>query len=77
MPSAFDVTSIVLARKQPVQLLLERGDRLLDDDVVLQTLIVTPQDQTDRPRRLAINEDLARQDDGRIRDRRDWSPRSG
>ena len=26
----------VLARKQPVELLLERGDRLLDDDVVLR-----------------------------------------
>ena len=35
MASAFDVTSTVLAGKQLVQLLLERADRLLDDDVVL------------------------------------------
>ena len=39
MPSALVVTWTFSSGKQPVQLLLERGDRLLDDDVVLQTLL--------------------------------------
>ena len=70
--SAFDVDRDVLAGKQLLQLLLERADRLLDDDVVLLALVGAPDNQADRARRLAVDQHLARLDDGGVGDRRDW-----
>ena len=43
-----------------MELLLERRDRLLDDDVVLAALSRAPDDQADRAGRLAVDQDLAR-----------------
>src|SRR5204863_3363191 len=59
-----DVAVDVFAREQQVQLLLERRNRLVDDDVVLgPEIVVPPDDEADRAGGLAIHEDFARLDD--------------
>jgi hypothetical protein len=58
----------VLTGKELVNLLLERAHRLLHDHVVLDAPGVTPDDQADRAGRLAVDQDLASGDDGRIGD---------
>ena len=60
----------VFAREQCLQLLLQRRDRLFDDDVVLGATGVTPDDQADRARRFPVDQDLARRNDRRLRHRR-------
>ena len=56
----------VFAGEQRVQMLLERGDRRFDDDVVLSGAGGRPDDQADGSRLLPIDEDLTRRDDDRV-----------
>ena len=51
-----------------MQLLFERRDRLLDDDVVLHAGVGAPHDQADGAGGLAVDQNLARPDDDRIGD---------
>ena len=59
----------VFAREQRAQLLLERRDRRLDDEVVVLALGGAPDDQADRAGRLAVDQNLARLDDDGVGDR--------
>ena len=60
----------VLAGEQQMELLLQRRNRLLDDDVVLLAAIGAPHDQADGSRCLAVDQDLALRDDRGIGDGR-------
>ena len=58
------------ALEQQLQLLFERRNGLLDNDVVLNTQIAAPHDQADRSGRLAVDQNLALADDRGVGDRR-------
>ena len=60
----------VFAGEQRLQLLLQRRDRLLDDQVVLRAARLPQTIRLIVPGRLAVDQDLARCDDGRIGDSR-------
>ncbi len=67
----------VFARKQHGQVLLQRRNRLLNDEVVLGPTGRTPHDQADRARGLPVDQDLPGLHDRGVGDRRirDCDPR--
>ena len=56
--------------KQRAQLLLQRGDRWLDNEVVVLAIGAAPDDQADGAGRLAVDQNLAVLDDDGVGDRR-------
>ena len=66
-----------LAREKRLQVLLQRGDAAIDDDVVVPPLGGAPDDQADRAGALAVDQHFARPDDDGVGDLRvgDGDPR--
>ena len=67
--SSVALTEMSSPGKSSPQLLLERRDRRLDDEVVLLAIGRAPDDQADRAWRLAVDENLVRLHDRGVGDR--------